>query len=62
LAFIANFPELGIPLDSERKRLANIRIKPIRGFEKYLAYYRMQGDGVYILRVFHGHQDIENRL
>jgi toxin ParE1/3/4 len=62
LAFIAEFPELGIPHDSEKKRLAGVRIKPIHGFEKYLAFYRVAADGVYVLRIFHGHQDIENLL
>jgi plasmid stabilization system protein ParE len=62
LGFIADFPELGIPLDSEKKRLANVRIKPVHGFGKYLAYYRVSADGVYVLRVFHGHQDIETLL
>ena len=62
LAFIAEFPDLGVPLDSEKKRLANVRIKPVHGFEKYLVYYRGTADGVYVLRVFHGHQDIENFL
>jgi toxin ParE1/3/4 len=62
LAFIADFPELGFPHDSDKKRLAKVRIKPIHGFEKYLAFYRVESAGVYILRVFHGHQDIENLL
>ena len=62
LAFIAEFPELGGPLDSEHHRLANVRIKPIHGFEKYLAYYRVSAEGIFVLRVFHGHQDIEKLL
>jgi plasmid stabilization system protein ParE len=62
LAFIADFPEMGVPLDSKKKRLAGMRIKPIRRFKKYLIYYRVQTDGVYIMRIFHGHQDIESLL
>ena len=34
LGSIADSPELGIPLDSEKKRWASVRIKPVRGFEK----------------------------
>ena len=29
MAFLSDFPEAGFPLDSDRPRLANIRIKPV---------------------------------
>jgi len=62
LKSIADNPELGIPWDSEEKRLENVRVKLVQGFEKYLVFYRVLRDGVHILRIFHGHQDIENIL
>lgn len=60
--FIGDFPELGIPWESAEPRLNNVRVKLIHGFEKYLVFYRLSGDRAYILRIFHGHQNIENLL
>src|SRR2546426_811669 len=62
LKFVADFPELGIPWESDERRLQNVRVKPIQGFEKYLVFYRYAQDSAYILRLFHGHQDIQNLL
>ncbi len=62
LNFLADFPELGSPWESDRKRLANVRVKSIRGFERYLVFYRFSVHGLHVLRIFHGHQDIENLL
>jgi toxin ParE1/3/4 len=62
LKFIADFPELGIPWESEKPRLKHVRVKLVHGFEKYLVFYRVSGDTVYVLRILHGHQDIENIL
>jgi plasmid stabilization system protein ParE len=62
LKFIADFPELGIPWESDETRLKNLRVRLVQGFEKYLVFYRLRGECVYILRIFHGHQDIANLL
>ena len=62
LTLIGQSPELGSPWASDEKYLSNLRVKPIRGFEKYLVFFRLSAQCVYIVRVFHGHQDIENLL
>jgi len=62
LKFIADFPELGSPWESDERRLKNVRAKPIHEFEKYLVFYRVIQNTAYILRILHGHQDIENLL
>ena len=62
LAWIGDFPELGSPWETDAARLQNVRVKPIHGFEKYLLFYRLREQGAYILRIFHGHQDIANLL
>ena len=62
MTFIADFPELGASWESDEKRLKNVRAKPIPGFEKYLIFYRVLQGTAYILRIFHGHQDIDNLL
>jgi toxin ParE1/3/4 len=62
LTFIADFPELGIPWESVKASSREYRVKPVRGFENYLVFYRISDDGVRVLRIFHGHQDIENLL
>jgi toxin ParE1/3/4 len=62
LQWIADFPELGGPWESDVARLKDLRVKPIQGFEKYLIFYRVTERGAMIMRLFHGHQDIENSL
>ena len=62
LSFISDFPELGSPWESLEPCLKDVRVKLIVGFEKYLVFYRVSARGVYILHVFHGHQDIDHLL
>ena len=62
LTFVADFPELGIPWESAEIRLKNVRVKPVHGFDKYLVFYRVSGKDVFVLRIFHGHQNIDSLL
>lgn len=62
LTFVADFPDLGIPWESEERRLNSVRVKPIQGFDKYLVFYRLSGNDVFVLRIFHGHQNIDSLL
>jgi toxin ParE1/3/4 len=61
-AQIADMPGLGSPWESDNPRLANVRVWPIRGFENSLIFYRPVTDGIEVLHVFHGAQDIEMHL
>jgi toxin ParE1/3/4 len=60
LETLAIMPELGSRSESSHKTLADLRIWPIRGFRKYLIFYRVLSDGIEIRRVLHGARDIES--
>ena len=51
-ALLASFPRLGIQLGN-----SNIRKLRIRG-TPYLLFYRIVGDGIFVLRVLHAARDI----
>jgi toxin ParE1/3/4 len=59
---LSEMPEIGSPCDFENPRLQNIRMWPVKGFEKYLIFYRVTDEAVQILRVLHGARDILNIL
>jgi len=56
---LAKMPELGVRRTFQNARFSSVRVWPIRGFERYLIFYRPVDDGVEILRVLHGARDIE---
>jgi plasmid stabilization system protein ParE len=62
LKWIADSPELGAPWEYGDEAVKDVRVKPIIGFENHLVFYRIGPRGVYILHLFHGHQDIDNLL
>jgi toxin ParE1/3/4 len=62
LVFIGEFPEMGSPWDSQNKRMSNIRVKPVHGFENHLIFYRVTPETAYVLHLFHGHQGIDNLM
>jgi toxin ParE1/3/4 len=62
LAWIKRFPEMCSVFESDVPRLQRLRVKPISGFEKYLIFYRLTEQDAFIVRILHGHQDIENLL
>jgi len=56
---LAQMPEIGVSRAFRNPRFANVRMWLIRGFERYLVFYRPLEDGVEVLRVIHGARDIE---
>ena len=56
---LAAMPELGAARTFRSPRFATVRMWPVRGFERYLLFYRPIEEGVEILRVLHGARDIE---
>lgn len=56
LRLLAKYPLIGeqYPLPGEPL----LRAKLVRGFEKYVVYYRSEAERVVLLRVMHGHQDV----
>jgi toxin ParE1/3/4 len=56
---LAQMPELGAQRTFRNARFSSVRALPVKGFERYLIFYRLLTDGVEILRVIHGARDIE---
>ena len=60
--FLCGRPNLGHRWESPRPRLHDVRVWHIKGFDKYLVFYRPLKGGVDLLHVFHGAQDIATIL
>lgn len=56
---LAKMPELGAQRIFRNPRFSTVRAWPVKGFERYLIFYRPEEDGVEILRVIHGARDLE---
>ena len=56
---LAHTPGAGALRGSLDPALANLRMWPVRGFEKHLIFYRETPDGLEIIRVLHAARDIE---
>ncbi len=56
---LAQMPDLGVRRNFRKPRFSSVRLWPVKGFERYLIFYRPLSDGVEILRVIHGARDIE---
>lgn len=61
-ALILRSPGIGHPQQFRSLNLSDIRAWHVRGFRRWLVYYREVGDGVEVLDVMHGAQDQEPRL
>ena len=62
LTFLCKEPGIGSPSDFSHPRLKNTRRWPVRDFENYLLFYQDTEDGILLLYVFHGKQDINSIL
>ncbi len=56
---LSRMPGMGAIWDSDNPRLAEVRFFPIAKFRNHLVFYRPSEDGIEVLRVLHGAQDIE---
>jgi toxin ParE1/3/4 len=56
---LAESPLLGALSAFSYPRLAELRVWQVRGFGKYLIFYRPVKDGIEIVRILHGARDIE---
>ena len=59
-ARLARMPGLGSICESDHPTLSGLRLWPIRRFKNHLILYRPLPNGIEVLRVFHGAQDIES--
>jgi plasmid stabilization system protein ParE len=61
-SFLADFPISGTLIEDDDLSLKDIRIKPIKDFEKYLILFRSRTDRVEILRYSHASRDLNALL
>lgn len=54
---VLGMPRIGSARVSDMPALKDIRIVPMRDFEKYFVFYRIFGGGIQIVRVLHGARD-----
>jgi toxin ParE1/3/4 len=59
---LATQPEMGRRYQTTHPLLQNLRIWQVKGFEKYLIFYRAARTSIYIERVLYGGRDIEDVL
>jgi toxin ParE1/3/4 len=52
-------PEIGASRMFRNPRYAYVRIWRVKGFERYLIFYRPLNDGIEVLRVIHGARNVE---
>ncbi|MCI0461249.1 MAG: type II toxin-antitoxin system RelE/ParE family toxin [Gemmataceae bacterium] len=55
---LATMPEMGAVRSFGENQLADLRMLPVRGFEKHLVFYRSCGSGIEIVRVLHAARDL----
>lgn len=55
-------PHIGPARAFENPELKDVRLWLVRGFDKYLIFYRATAEVVEILRVLHSARDIDNIL
>jgi toxin ParE1/3/4 len=60
--FLGTMPAIGRLSGFTPARLADVRQYAIKGFKRFLIFYRVTDDGVDILRVLHGARDVEMLL
>jgi toxin ParE1/3/4 len=54
---LARHPALGVERALPRTAIAGVRKWQVKGFEKFLIFYRPRQDGISIVRVLHAAQD-----
>jgi toxin ParE1/3/4 len=55
-------PGMGRLREFRNPRMAGVRSWAIRGFERFLVFYRPTDHGIEVLRILHGARDIETTL
>lgn len=56
---LCEMPEIGSRRRFNNPVLVNVRVWPVKGFDKYRIYYRPLGDRIEILRILHAARDID---
>lgn len=56
---ISAMPEIGSRRHFDHPLLVNVRVWPIKGFDKYRIFYRPLGNRIEILRILHAARDVD---
>ena len=59
---LLEMPLIGSARRFKHSELSGLRLWPVEGFPKHLVFYFVREDGIEIIRVLHGAQDIESIL
>ena len=62
MAKLAALPGMGAIRESADPKLAGLRQWPLKGFRNFLIIYQPLRDGIVVIRVIHGAQDIERAI
>jgi toxin ParE1/3/4 len=60
LTRLTQTPQLGAPCKFKAAELKATRRIPVRGFPKFLVFYQLKKNEVFVLRVIHGARDLES--
>jgi toxin ParE1/3/4 len=55
---LLELPEIGTARNFHNPEMKGLRMWPVRGFDKYLIFYRSTPEGLEIVRVVHGARDL----
>ncbi|NER80792.1 MAG: type II toxin-antitoxin system RelE/ParE family toxin [Leptolyngbya sp. SIO1D8] len=61
-ADLSRMPGMGSPYPSSKERLRDLRKWHVKGFKRFLIFYRIQKDRIEIVRILYGSQDIQTLL
>lgn len=56
---LCEMPEVGYRRRFKKTLLANVRVWPVKGFDRHHIFYRPLGDRIEILRILHTARDID---
>ena len=59
LDFLSNMPEAGASYHSNNPTVQGLRTWRVKGFQKYVIFYRNERNEIVIVRVLHGARDAE---
>jgi toxin ParE1/3/4 len=59
---LAEMPGMGQRREFKNPAIGSIRSWPVKGFGKYLIFYRPSPEGIEVLRIVHGARDIDMLL
>jgi toxin ParE1/3/4 len=61
-SFPARNPSVGVLRESANPLFAGVRVWRVSGFGRHLIFYRPVEGGIEVVRVLHGHRDVEALL